>query len=239
MSDIYWCGLFTGHQNGVILLIVSALWNTAVDRVYQPSKSWLGICGVYTVWKLPCLLPMRGNAPVLFLCEEVFCTHFIESWISYLSHFYWLIKVLSFHICELIESHIWNDRITYVIRSTHICGTTFFLVQRDEVFLIWINFHQYVSQTSPFLKDYTKRLKAFWVEHCDSRCNTVAETYESRTRKLQYDFVEIDRRVRNNIYEFLSRTHIYNNPRYCIVTRVMLSHLEFFYIVSLKFTIIQ
>jgi len=40
-----------------------------------------------------------------------------------------------------------------------------------------------------------ERLKAFWAEHCDSSYNTVAETYECRARKLQYDFVEIDRPI--------------------------------------------
>ncbi len=40
-----------------------------------------------------------------------------------------------------------------------------------------------------------ERLKAFWAEYCDFSYNTVAETYECRARKLQHDFVEIDRPI--------------------------------------------
>jgi hypothetical protein len=49
--------------------------------------------------------------------------------------------------------------------------------------------------------------KAFWGEHYDFRYN-MAETYECRAHKLQHDFIEIDRRVRNDIVEFLSRTQL-------------------------------
>jgi len=35
MSDVYRCGLFLGLRNGIILLIVSALWNT--DRLPRIS----------------------------------------------------------------------------------------------------------------------------------------------------------------------------------------------------------
>jgi len=44
-----------------------------------------------------------------------------------------------------------------------------------------------------------ERLKVFLAEHYDFRYNTVADTYECRAPKLQHDFVEIDRRVRNDI----------------------------------------
>jgi len=53
-----------------------------------------------------------------------------------------------------------------------------------------------------------ERLKAFMAEHCSFNYNNVAETYEYRARKLQHDFVEIDRYVRNDIPKFLSRTQI-------------------------------
>ncbi len=44
-----------------------------------------------------------------------------------------------------------------------------------------------------------ERLKALLAEHCGFSYNTVAETYKCRAFKLQYDFVEIDRRFRNDI----------------------------------------
>ena len=54
-----------------------------------------------------------------------------------------------------------------------------------------------------------ERLKDLLAEHYDFRYNTtMAETCECRARKLQHDFVEIDRRVRNDILEFLSRAQI-------------------------------
>jgi hypothetical protein len=64
------------------------------------------------------------------------------------------------------------------------------------------------------IKGLTKRLKFFMTEYCDFSYNTMAETYECRARKLEYDFVEIDRRVRNDIPEFLSRTQIISNRFY-------------------------
>ncbi len=52
-----------------------------------------------------------------------------------------------------------------------------------------------------------ERLKAFLAEHCGFSYNAVTETYD-RVRKWQHDLVEIDRHVRNDISEFLSRTQI-------------------------------
>ncbi len=49
------------------------------------------------------------------------------------------------------------------------------------------------------IKGLTEWLKSFMTEYCDFSYNTVAETYECRARKWQHDFVEIDRRVRNDI----------------------------------------
>ena len=53
-----------------------------------------------------------------------------------------------------------------------------------------------------------ERLKAFMAEHCGFSYNIMAEAYEYRAHKLQHDFVEIDRYVRNDIPKFLSRTQI-------------------------------
>jgi hypothetical protein len=44
-----------------------------------------------------------------------------------------------------------------------------------------------------------ERLKVFLAENYDFRYNTVADTYECRARQWQHDFVEMDRRVRNDI----------------------------------------
>ena len=43
------------------------------------------------------------------------------------------------------------------------------------------------------------RLESFSTGHYDSIYNTVTETHECRAYPLQHDFVEIDRRVRNDI----------------------------------------
>jgi len=51
----------------------------------------------------------------------------------------------------------------------------------------------------PFLKGIMERLKVFLTEHYDFRYNIVADTYECRARQWQHDFVEMDRRVRNDI----------------------------------------
>ncbi len=51
----------------------------------------------------------------------------------------------------------------------------------------------------PFLKGIMERLKVFLAEHYDFRYNTVAETYECRRHQSKLHFVEVDRRVRNDI----------------------------------------
>ena len=149
---------------------------------------------------------MHGSNPFLFLREKVFCTHLIESWISYLRPFCWLIKVLSFHICDSINSHIWNDRLTYVSWSNHICGTTFFSEQNIKSFWYEPTFISMFHRLHPFKKVSWKVLKH--LEHCDFRYNIVVEAYECRACKLQHDSIKINRRVHNDISEFLSRTLI-------------------------------
>jgi len=53
----------------------------------------------------------------------------------------------------------------------------------------------------PFKKVSWKVLKH--LEHYNFRYNIVTETYEYRARKLQHDFVEIDRHIHNDRPEFL------------------------------------
>ena len=95
-------------------IVTTALVTIITERSNRQNRNCYVCFMRRTLPNLPCDLSKRVNS----------VGHTDESWFMSERFYIFVLRRMSFHICDSINSHIWNDRLTYVSWSNHICGTT-------------------------------------------------------------------------------------------------------------------